>query len=670
MEEAKATDRMQFTAELLRVQRGVHTVSQELREAIRAWQQAEDGASGYTAASNLWSVWAKESSLPEVICLPPPYASASVQRVLRGHVSRLITAEPGSGGNCILAGVVGVGKTTILKVCCMLHALRRPEYLVVYCDYEECDDPTPYPPTPREALEHVLQWARGNRRAALTSATHTKRPYTRQYSTLVGVYCDEINYFYVKEKTFPGDHPRALWGQRCVQQLISLGKASSCMVMCTGSASELRSMLFPYNAGPFSRYRSINNSVYYLLCVLPLRSSTSVLEFVASRYGLTLDKGDARELFHATGGVARRIHEWWSQWRQSIETTRREAVGPILNALKYPTDRLHRSMLTFCGMMYARHGDGDDDGDGDERNQNVLPGIPCATIASFSITANALAQLKDAGIVFVSLATHQFEFLIPAALDVVRERFRRNAIARELNAMRTCLMGWESWWSTLAAAESLVLRYCLSESPKRPRKQVKLTTRDGVVKVDDDHGHVQPLRDVGISGLCGLIVCVAEDMGADAFLVSPGAKAGCYDVRAYQIQLGEFKRSFNPGVLSTQRSRFGNSTRDTTTIAGVIACLEVAWRAFRETLQAAFPGTKFRLTEATLLSNKRVDAGALSRAHMSVRTGDRKLKVGPRVTCPLRLVCKTDFYRTLPACIVRCVLPWRVADRVLGVPAL
>ena len=59
------------------------------------------------------------------------------------------------------------------------------------------------------------------------------------------------------------------------------------------------------------------------------------------------------------------------------------------------------------------------------------------------------------------------------------------------------------------------------------------------------------------------------------------------------------------------------------------------------------PRATFRLTEASLLSNKGLDAAALSCAHLLVRTGQRKFKVGPRVTCPLTLVCKVDFYKKL-----------------------
>ena len=138
-----------------------------------------------------------------------------------------------------------------------------------------------------------------------------------------------------------------------------------------------------------------------------------------------------------------------------------------------------------------------------------------------------------------------------------------------------------------------MLRHFLSEDPKHPRKQVKLTTYDGVVEVHTcaDHRHKHKLRGFDISELCGSVVCVAKGMGADAIVISPAADRRCYDVHPYQIKLEAYEKYFTLGVLSTQRSKSGNSARDQTTIAGVIACLEVAWGAFRRTLRAASPAS-------------------------------------------------------------------------------
>ena len=118
-----------------------------------------------------------------------------------------------------------------------------------------------------------------------------------------------------------------------------------------------------------------------------------------------------------------------------------------------------------------------------------------------------------------------------------------------------------------------MLRHFLSEDPKHPRKQVKLTTYDGVVEVHTcaDHRHKHKLRGFDISELCGSVVCVAKGMGADAIVISPAADRRYYDVHAYEIE--EYEKYLAPGVLSTQRSKSGNSARDQTLLAGGMGCM-------------------------------------------------------------------------------------------------
>ena len=89
-----------------------------------------------------------------------------------------------------------------------------------------------------------------------------------------------------------------------------------------------------------------------------------MLNFVAARYDVALEEGEAHELFNANRG--------------SGEATK--------SALEDATNRLYSSAVTFCGMVYARHGDGD----GDERKQDALPGIPFASIAPSAISLRAL----------------------------------------------------------------------------------------------------------------------------------------------------------------------------------------------------------------------------------------------------------------------------------------
>lgn len=68
-----------------------------------------------------------------------------------------------------------------------------------------------------------------------------------------------------------------------------------------------------------------------------------------------------------------------------------------------------------------------------------------------------------------------------------------------------------------------MLRHFLSDDPKHPRKQVKLTTYDGVVEVHTcaDHSHKHKLRGFDISELCGSVVCVATTLWQRAWAQMP-----------------------------------------------------------------------------------------------------------------------------------------------------
>ena len=76
---------------------------------------------------------------------------------------------------------------------------------------------------------------------------------------MCGVYCDEINYLYRPASRYdptkaePPATATVAWGQTCVTRLVNLGKDTNCLVMCSGSASVLRAMVFPVPHGPWRR---------------------------------------------------------------------------------------------------------------------------------------------------------------------------------------------------------------------------------------------------------------------------------------------------------------------------------------------------------------------------------------------------------------------------------
>ena len=212
----------------------------------------------------------------------------------------------------------------------MLHAVRHVHATVVFWDYEATKasdlsgSPVEYfPPDPHHILRQVMHWARGDRSAELLPPTvdNVWAPFgfgmLSDAGAMCGVYCDEINYLYRPASRYdptkaePPATATVAWGQTCVTRLVNLGKDTNCLVMCSGSASVLRAMVFPRPHGPWRRYQGLNHSVYRIKTVLPLRSGEQVMKYVRQRYPhIDIDDDTAQRLFRATGGVVRRIANW------------------------------------------------------------------------------------------------------------------------------------------------------------------------------------------------------------------------------------------------------------------------------------------------------------------------------------------------------------------------
>ena len=334
MSKVEENSPLAFTQELLRVQQRLNSLTGELHSAVVAWQTASE-SDAFEAALALWAAWSADTSsedasqLSPFLALPPPYAGDCIRAVLRPHCIHLIRGGA-STGNVVLHGAVGVGKTTMLKVCAMLHAMRHLRATVVFWDYEATKasdlsgSPVQYfPPDPHHILRQVMHWARGDRSAELLPPTvdNVWAPFgfgmLSDARAMCGVYCDEINYLYRPASRYDPtkDEPPATatvaWGQTCVTRLFNLGKDTNCLVMCSGSASVLRAMVFPPSQGPWRRYQGLNHSVYRIKTVLPLRSGEQVMKYVRQRYPhIDIDDDTAQRLFRATGGVVRRIANW------------------------------------------------------------------------------------------------------------------------------------------------------------------------------------------------------------------------------------------------------------------------------------------------------------------------------------------------------------------------
>ena len=457
------------------------------------------------------------------------------------------------------------------------------------------------------------------------------------------------------------------WGQTCVTRLVNLGKDTNCLVMCSGSASVLRAMVFPPSQGPWRRYQGLNHSVYRIKTVLPLRSGEQVMKYVRQRYPhIDIDDDTAQRLFRATGGVVRRIANW-ARTGDDLDVTAETAAEDTLRILRDSSDPLHHAVTSFACRVFSRYTYSDYD-DGDERKMPDSVCLPCSHVASTDFAYGAMDALVDAGIVVV--AGGQYEYLVPAVADYVAAELKRDTTALALNAMRTVVCGWEGKGSAAAAAEPLVFQHLV-----RPQRDtVSIRVVDGTPFVELG-GTSTSLSDFGVDNLCGRVVTVAKDTGADGFVLevdSNWAKKKKkkaqrrFRVTAYQIKLGDFNFKFRAGVLATQRGYSNNSSRDKRTMAGIVACLEVGWQQFSTLLAAAFRDATFVLDSAWLLSNKQLPSNGMTPSHTRVRDGTVRGMLRRRGWVPLHTLCKWEFYAKLPRTVILAVLPHHHATTVLA----
>ena len=116
---------------------------EEYRECVKAHNWEEPCLSICKAASDLPN--------DHELYLPPLYPSDELKKLIVSTMcmaSASHTSCLGDGGNICLCGVVGVGKTTLLKIVALCITVLLPDVLPVEWSYAECsnmdDVPTPW----------------------------------------------------------------------------------------------------------------------------------------------------------------------------------------------------------------------------------------------------------------------------------------------------------------------------------------------------------------------------------------------------------------------------------------------------------------------------------------------------------------------------------------------
>ena len=597
-----------FTEAVLRLQRDVHAPEPEttlapLIASVAALRKATSPDACAECALAVWRQLAAMDLSTRGLEFPPPSATDAVKGIIRRHIWSVHVNRPGSGGNKILHGVVGVGKSTMLQVLCVLQALYHPDGVVVLWDYEKHNTAEGgLPPGPNQLVRHVTKWADGDRTEPLTPVAfqkadfwtlNGKTPSGTTTQRLFGLFFDEINNFYSAAKDDrPHTGAQLEWGKWCVHKLVALGKDRRGLTVCTASASRLRSMAFATD--DWGAYPSMNISVYEGVTVLPLREAALVQAYTQCRYNVDLTMDEAKALLDATGGVGRDINHWFGDGMDTAAEHARTVAATRDALTNNKNPEVQAAFVAFASLWYS-HG-------GFHSDAARVPYLDYADIPQRDLGTAAEALLENHSLL-VTIGMRR-ELLKGAMAGAIVDYFQHSATALQRLAFRTVVSGWHGARSAGAICEKPVLLDVINDHTSWKTLRVV----GGVPKLVD-----VPLAECDVGAMGGVVVRVGKDMGADAFVLRCGHdNTASMRVEAYQLQLGEDSKYFTPGNVELQRGKSYNRNRDTTTLAGVIANLEVAWRSFKEQLEAAFPGTSFTLTKARLVSNKPRSSSAAS----------------------------------------------------------
>ncbi len=173
-----------------------------------------------------------------------------------------------SGGNMILHGVKGVGKTTLMRGFSHVLKALSTSLVLVFVDYQTSAFERPLELLRKAATAEGILGA-----ADAESMEGLLRVVTRARKAVV-FFADEVQHLY--DAGAARDAPTCL----AVADLLAVGKTENCLGILAGSTSQLRSLVFRRHADramdPYRHYPDLNNGVYPTRIVAPLRTPEEV----------------------------------------------------------------------------------------------------------------------------------------------------------------------------------------------------------------------------------------------------------------------------------------------------------------------------------------------------------------------------------------------------------
>jgi hypothetical protein len=349
-----------FTTDLERSdvqeQTASHQTAQSLRDRL---ETCDDRAIFVDICHEAWDFLSSNEYIRSTFgfTLPPRFPSETTDAMsrillpcftLKQFLRNKQRNSVGTGSSAIYCGPVGIGKTTIMVVSCVIFMLFLDKYVIpVYWEFFKTGQEQR---TPLQLLSTEINQSFEN--------VHQIFQYVqRDLKKGIVFFADEFHKLY---ETIPGDADEETkktirktieWSKEVVGQIASLGKDMHCFGVAAGSSrNTARWALHPTTCG-FRGYTSLNHSVYREIKVHPVRRKDQFLDMIDMfEFGECSEEGTL-QLFLLSGGVGRVL----TSLRDASVEPNKFTEMPALPNLFYEDPALHiiisEMFLTVCDAV-------------------------------------------------------------------------------------------------------------------------------------------------------------------------------------------------------------------------------------------------------------------------------------------------------------------------------
>lgn len=613
----------------------------------------DDGAShedvATEAAESLWEACAALDDR-HPLNLPRFYGSDRTKTLLEAIVAQLRQCSSATtAGNIIVHGVVGVGKTTMLRAAAILGMLVFDVFCFLW-DFSTDRGTSTVESSPcgvmrRQVVEvlggdELLVRVGESITATLDAVTTAVVERDSAFTNGIAVLFDEINVVYRADPA---------WAKICVRELLNIGKRSGWLGVLTGSAHKLRDMVF-CQCAPWEEWESLNHSVYTLHGVYPIRTHDAMVEYYCSRFDVAPEGVPAR-LFAVTGGVGR-LADVAHRAGDSVDTLAKDRKRAVEDELDKRSFQRVASLFVEANAAMLTGLDLTDD--------ECVPRVDRSeAIVTARVSPPEITQWIDNGLLYEPAGGGSLELLCPIDLEVMARWLRRDQDAELVHTLRAATRSFQSGSAGAGAEVPLLLRLAPTQF-EGAEYGGDLVTTDGVHAIEGPDGGSVALAGLGLAGLAGKIYQRKQDHGVDGWLLQ-AAPGGSYALFGVQIKLGfedddgetkvNFTRGGKLGTHATDGLRSkawapveggGYTSKITSTsfkpshkhLHVVIAKAEAGMILLRELLLSVFPGAQLSLGGIHLWTNKTVrDVDDVAVAELALGGPDAREDVPAEFVC-------------------------------------